>query len=268
MAISARQFATPFAATASWLKTLAFYALELSVFLVFFALYFLLRGAAPTDVPQATGNALRIIQLERDLGVFREAAWQQAALGQQWLIDLANVVYMHLHLNLLLLAGFFIFRTDNRKYRVVRNALLLSAFIGVPFYHLIPVTPPRLMSQSGYDFGFVDTLADVRRPRPGPLANWYAAIPSSHFGWILLLTFAVFWTWTSRWLRTGMLGFLALMWWAIVVTANHYFFDMVLGAAIVSVTFVLALWFERWADAHPTAMRRCTFWVGPVRVPF
>jgi hypothetical protein len=151
---------------------------------------------------------------------------------------------------------------------VIRNALLLSAFIGVPFYHFIPVTPPRLMEASGYHFGFVDTLIDVRRPRPGPLANWYAAIPSYHFGWILLLVIGTWWCWCSAWLRGGMIAFAGLMWWSIVVTGNHYFFDMVLGAAIVMATFGIALTFERWADRNPQALSRFTFQVGPVRVPF
>src|SRR5690606_19500862 len=127
-----------------------------------------------------------------------------------------NITYMHLHLNLLLVMGFFIFRTDMKKYRVLRNALLLSAFIGVPFYHLFPVTPPRLLAASGHDFGFVDTLIDVRRPRPGSLANWYAAVPSYHFGWILLLAIGSWWCWCSKGIRAAMILFAGWMWYSIV----------------------------------------------------
>jgi len=268
MAITSREWSSPAAASLSFFRVLGQYAVEIAVFLVFFAVYFLLRGAAPENVPKATDNALTIIRWEQSLGVFWERAWQEAALPHGWLIDIANVTYMHLHLNLLLVMGFFFFWTDSRKYRVIRNALLLSAFVGVPFYHFIPVTPPRLMEAAGYDFGFVDTLIEVRRPRPGSLANWYAAIPSYHFGWILLLVIGTWWCWCSRWLRGAFIAFAGLMWWAIVVTGNHYFFDMVLGAAIVMVTFAVALWFERWGERNPEKLRWFTFRVGNVRVPF
>ena len=61
MALSTRQLSTPFATTASWLRSLGLYVVEMAVFFPFFAAYFLLRGAAPTNVPVATDNALRII---------------------------------------------------------------------------------------------------------------------------------------------------------------------------------------------------------------
>jgi len=268
MAISAREWSRPASASLSLLRVLGFYALELSVALVFIGVYFLLRGAASDDVPKATANALTIIGWEKSLGVFWEPAWQAAALPHGWLIDIANVTYMHLHLNLIVVMGFFLFRTDSRKYRVIRNALLLSAFVGVPFYHLVPVTPPRLMEAAGHDFGFVDTLVSERRPRPGALANWYAAIPSYHFGWILLLVIGTWWCWRSLVLRVGSVAFAGLMWWAIVATGNHYFFDMVLGAIIVLGTFALALAFERWADRNPGRVAKFTFRLGPVRIPF
>ncbi|MCC7363728.1 MAG: phosphatase PAP2 family protein [Dehalococcoidia bacterium] len=268
MAVSTRTIAPPLATTASWLRSLGFYALEMAVFMVFFAAYFLLRGAAPTDVDKATDNALRIIELEQALGIFREAGWQQAALPHDWLIDIANMIYMHLHINLLLVVGFFFFRTDNRKFRIIKNALLLSAFIGVPFYHYIPVTPPRLLADAGHDFGFVDTLIDTRRPRPGSLANWYAAIPSYHFGWILLMTYGAWGCWSSRLVRAAFIAFAGLMWWSIVVTGNHYFLDMVLGALIVTITLALAVAFERWADRHPRWLKRLTIRAGEARIPF
>jgi len=249
-------------------KTLGLYLMEMAVFFIFFAAYFFLRGAAGDDVASANANALKIIDTEKTFGIFHEAAWQQAALPHKWLMDMANITYMHLHLNLLLVMGFFFFLTDRKKYRVLRNALLLSAFIGIPFYHFFPVTPPRLLAEHGMNFGFVDTLVDWRRPRPGSLANWYAAVPSYHFGWILLLAIGTWWCWCSPYLRAAMIAFAAFMWFSIVVTGNHYFLDMVIGALIVSCTFIAAYTFERWTERHPGAIRRFTLNVQGVRIPF
>lgn len=267
MTVTAREWNASLSAS-SLLRNLGLYAMEMSVFLIFFGVYVIARGAADPSVADATANARRIIDLEQSLGVFREAGWQHAALPHSWLMDIANFTYMYLHVNLLLVAGFFFFVTDKRKYRVIRNALLLAAFIGVPFYHLYPVTPPRLLAQSGIDYGFFDSLAELRRPRPGGLANWYAAIPSYHFGWILLMTIGAWWCWKSVAIRIAAVAFLALMWWSIVVTANHYFFDMVLGGAICAATFAAAYTFERWADRKPPSLRRVTRTVQNVRLPF
>ena len=54
VALSTRTLAPPLATTASWLRTIGLYGLEMAVFMVFFSAYFLLRGAAPLDIPLAT----------------------------------------------------------------------------------------------------------------------------------------------------------------------------------------------------------------------
>lgn len=248
-------------------KSLALYGIEMTVFLVFFALYFVLRGIAPDRVDLATGNAMTIVDLELALHVFWEPAWQREALQSDAAVEFGNFMYLYMHLPFLAVFGFFVFHADRRKHRVIRNAILLAAFIGIPFYHLIPVTPPRLMAESGIDLGFVDTLASERRPRPGPLTNWYAAIPSYHFGWILLGAIGTWWTWKSVILRAGAVIFAAAMWWSIVITGNHYFLDMVLGAIVCTGALFGALWWERWHDRHQAASKRFLY-CDDVRLPF
>jgi hypothetical protein len=249
------------------LKSLALYGIEMSVFLIFFAVYFLLRGIAPDRPALATDNAMWIVDLERGLGVFWEPAWQRQALGSTTAIDLGNFVYLNMHLPFLAVFGFFIFHAQRRKHRVIRNTLIISMFLGVPFYHLIPVTPPRLLAENGIDLGFVDTIVAHQRPRPGPLTNWYAAIPSFHYGWNLVLVIGVWWVWKSPWIRGAAVAFSALMWWSIVVTANHYFLDMAFGAALCLLAFWLALRWERWHDTHERASRKFLY-CDDVRLPF
>jgi hypothetical protein len=58
------------------------------------------------------------------------------------------------------------------------------------------------------------------------------------------------------------------MWWAIVVTGNHYFLDMVAGAGMVTVAFLLVRRFERWAEQNPAKASKFTVRVGPLRLPF
>lgn len=247
-------------------KSLALYGIEMTAFLVFFAVYFLLRGIAPDRLDVSTANALTIVDMERALHIFWEPAWQREAMQSDTAVQFGNFMYMYMHIPFLVVFGFFIFHADRRKHRVIRNAILLSAFVGIPFYHLLPVTPPRLMAESGIDLGFIDTLASERRPRPGPFTNWYAAIPSYHFGWILLGTIGAWWVWKPVWLRAGAVLFAVAMWWSIVITANHYFLDMVLGAVICTGTFLAALWWERWHDRHEAASKRFLY-CDDVRLP-
>jgi len=249
-------------------RGLILYSVDMVVVLAFVFLYFLGRGAPPDRVELATRNAFHIVDAEKALGVWWEPAWQQAMIGNGRLVDVANFTYMDLHLPFLAVFGLAFFVADTRKHRVIRNAILLSAFLAIPIYYLFPVTPPRLMPSAGYPLGIWDTIPDSAREKPGSLANWYAAVPSYHFGWIALAMAGVWWTWKHWLLRAAAVAFAALMWWSIVVTGNHYFLDMIAGAAMVSGAFYLALRFERWAEANPEKVDRFTVRWGELRLPF
>lgn len=267
--VEAEVLSGPWWAPIELVRKALYYALDMAVFIPLFIVYFLLRGLPPDRVDVATDNATGIIELEETIGVFHEATWQDAILHNATLVDLANFTYLNLHMHVLVAMGFLFFLTDARKHRVIRNTILLSAFVAVPIYHIFPVTPPRLLASAGHaHFGFVDTIPADVRDKPGALANWYAAVPSYHFGWIALAALGVWWCWKSWVLRAGAVLFAVFMWWAIVVTGNHYFFDMVAGAAVVGLCFLLVRAFEQWAELNPEKVRRFTVRVGPLRLPF
>ena len=267
--VEVESFRNPLRAAGEFVAKVAYYALDMAVFVPLFIVYFLLRGLPPDRVGEATDNATQIIELEETLGVFHEPTWQDAILHNSRLVDIANFTYLNLHMPLLVALGFLFFLVDSRKHRVIRNTILLSAFVAVPVYIIFPVTPPRLLASAGHaHFGFVDTIPAEVRDKPGALANWYAAVPSYHFGWIALAAMGVWWCWKSWILRAAAVAFAGFMWWAIVVTGNHYFFDMVAGAAVVGMCFVVVRAFEQWAELNPAAVRRFTVRVGPLRLPF
>jgi len=248
-------------------RTALAFAAELVVFLALFFLYFVVRGLPDDDVAKATRNALDIVSLERSLGIYYEPGWQDAALRNDALVDLANFTYRFLHLPLLAVIGLAFFLADTRKFRVLRNAILLSGFMAAFIYYFYPVTPPRLLAEHGANLGFVDTLAGLRQVKPGPLTNHYAAMPSYHFGWILLATIGTWWISRSVILRTAAVALAVLMWWAVVVTGNHFFLDMVGGAAMVLVALLLALRWERFVESKPSLRRRFPAVFGH-RLPF
>ena len=77
--------------------------------------------------------------------------------------------------------------------------------------------------------------------QPPGLTNQYAAFPSLHFGWNLLVGVAVWGATRSAVLRLLSIVGSAAMAGAVVLTANHYVLDLVGGAIVV----LFALWVVR-----------------------
>jgi membrane-associated phospholipid phosphatase len=66
--------------------------------------------------------------------------------------------------------------------------------------------------------------------QPPALVNQYAALPSFHFGWNLLIGLGIVRCAARAWLKAVGVVAPALMGLATVLTANHYLLDLVLGA--------------------------------------
>ena len=228
---------------------------ELGLTVVALLVYFLIRGSHPDNVPASLNRTFALIRFEQRLGIFHESTFQALFLHHSWLIDFANIVYVWGMYPVMLAVAIWLAFTDLGRFRYVRNIMLVSACFGIAGYWLFPAAPPRLMG--GY--GFVDTLhlasSNVKDLQPGPFVNAYAALPSFHFAWVALVCVAA-WFNTRNWvIRSLAVAVTLLMFWAIVVTANHLFVDLVLGVAVVLLSWLVLL-AATWASrvlAHLTA---------------
>lgn len=222
--------------------------------------YFLIRGAHQDDIPASAARTVGVIRLESALGLFHEPAWQKAFLSHPWLIEVANAIYFWGEYTAVISTGIWLSLRDIQYFRFIRNVLLISAVLGIAGYWLLPAAPPRLLAASGYDYGFVDTLhsgtqSGVHDLQPGPFVNYYAALPSFHFAWVVLAAVGV-WARTESHLARGFVATLsATMFWAIVVTANHLFFDMALGVAVVAVSWLIATLLYSVAERYRCGIR-------------
>jgi hypothetical protein len=218
-------------------------SLEMLGTVAFVLFYFLLRGSRPEDLENSVQRSLHIINFEQRIGIFHEITWQQFFINNAVLMETANFVYAWLHFPVMLVIAIWLVFRDVERFRFVRNVLVVSAMIGVVSYWLLPTAPPRLMELHGYDFGFVDTVhgtaSNVSYFQPGPFVNDYAAVPSFHFAWIALSSAAIWITTQNRWARTGAIAMSVVMWWAVTVTGNHYFFDMIMGGVVVWVSWMI-----------------------------
>lgn len=221
------------------------YAAREIVLIVFaYFLYFLVRGLTEGSPERAFINAADVIDIEERLGVAWEHEMQGWITGSQTMMALMNWVYIYGHWPVIAVVAFWLLIWHPREYQVVRNAFLISGGIGLIVFATYPVAPPRLL-----DIGLVDTVTEQSRVyrvlQPPALVNQYAAIPSLHFGWNLLIGIVLVWVARAPAARVFGLVMPPLMFLSIVMTANHFVIDGILGAAVALLGLGLALWLRK-----------------------
>lgn len=200
-------------------------------------LYSLVRGLTDDRVDVAFDNAERVISFERGMGMFIEPDLQAAIVGTPWSVDVANAIYIA-YWPIIIGAAVWLLFAHRAEFPLYRNALLISGALGLALFAAFPLAPPRFLH------GFADTIAaesdGYRSFNASALVNEYAAMPSMHFGWVLLVGIAIITLSSNRLLKTVGVVLPVLMLWSIVVTGNHYILDAVVGGAVVLAGLSLA----------------------------
>ena len=205
---------------------------ELGILIPAYFAYFAVRGLAEAREAQAFHRAIDIIELEQTLGIFWEPDLQSAIMRFDWLVNVANWTYIWGHWPVIVFAAAWLFLLHRDAYSVYRNAFLISGAVGLIIFYALPVAPPRFMDA----WGFVDTITErsqaSRVLQPPAFVNQYAAMPSLHFGWNLLVGIAIFQH--SRSILPKVIGVAlpVVMFASIVLTANHYIIDGLAGGTL------------------------------------
>lgn len=206
-------------------------------------LYFGIRNATAGNLDVALANAGRLVRLERLLGIGWERGLQGAVLSSDTLVAAANWVYIFGHWPVILGVATWLYVRRHDHYVLLRNAMFASGLIGFLFFALFPVAPPRLL-----EHGFVDTVTDrsdaYRALQPPGLTNQYAAFPSLHAGWNLLVAIVLAMAVTSIVVRLAALALPVAMGLAVVATANHFVIDIAGGIVVVLVGLAIALFVQ------------------------
>lgn len=237
---------------------------EVEIVLAAYFTYFAVRGATEGAASTAVANAHRIEDFEKAFGIFIEPDLQDTIVDHSLLVDAANLVYIWGHWPVISVVALWLFTRRQPTYLLFRNAFLISGAIGLVWFWLFPVAPPRLA-----ELGLVDTVVErsnfYRVLQPPQLTNQFAAFPSLHFGWNLLMGLALYWYTTNRAVRAFGLLLPAAMFVAIVLTANHYIIDGVAGGAIALFGLWAAVWLQRRRDRRSDAAeaRAGTVATGP-----
>ena len=217
-----------------------------------FLLYFVVRGSVVDREAAALRHAVDIVDAERGLGFYWEPRLNASILDYGALIQFFNAVYFWLDFPFIVAIGLWMYFFGHRhEYTVARDALLASGAIALVIYHLYPVAPPRLL---GPEYGFVDTLEkythlSYQADSAQPFVNPYAAMPSLHYGWAVLVGGVLFWTTRSIWLRGIAVLVPAGQFTSILFTANHFVLDAMVGLVVGLLGLLIAMALQQWGYA-------------------
>ncbi|KAG9252299.1 PAP2 superfamily-domain-containing protein [Emericellopsis atlantica] len=230
-------------------------------------------------VDVARRHALQLIHLEQRLHIFWEIGFQQWFLEHPTLLHWINRTYSFIHIpGTIFFLVILYYLTTTRKRRVMsgrvnsdnvsagpalyearRRTMAMCNLIAFVIFTLWPCMPPRLLSDPNYkgenaeeakSFGFVDTVHSKTGESSvwttNKFCNQYAAMPSLHFGYSLLIGLTVATlpinglrptSWKRIAIVVGGMCYPALILTAIVATANHFILDAVAGAIVCAIAW-------------------------------
>jgi PAP2 superfamily len=213
--------------------------------LLFYAAYHgysVVRGLAddPGAASAAFDNARGIISLEQTLGFFVEADIQSWVSGSNFIIDGASWVYLNAQTSVTVGALFFIYMWRNPSFYFVRNMMMVAMGIALVGYVVYPTAPPRFFPEWGF-FDSVQDFAGVSDDSSvNALFNPYAAIPSMHVAFGIMIGWSLARLVTNRVLKAFWWAYPVLVTFVIVATANHFLMDAVLGALTAALSALAA----------------------------
>ncbi|MBI2724193.1 MAG: phosphatase PAP2 family protein [Chloroflexi bacterium] len=228
---------------------------EIGLSVVAFLLYFIVRGLVVDREGEALDNAQRIMRFERAIGIFWEPRLQEWVLPRQEWINVFNFIYFWLDFPLIVGIGFWLYFFRRHQYTIARDAILLSGAIALVIYNFFPVMPPRLLP-TGEFVGTIEKYNQLSYQAQSLKAfvNPYAAVPSLHFGWAMIIGGALVVSVRNPLVRLFGLFLPWAQFAAIVFTANHYIVDAVAGMVVGLAGLALAAALQAWF--YPALNRR------------
>lgn len=200
--------------------------------------YFGVRGLTEGSQERAYRNAERLIELERRLNLDVELVVQQVISENDHVLTVANWIYIFGHWPVIVATLVWLAVTRRDDFYDLRNAVFISGAIGLLIFATWAVMPPRLFSAQ-----FMDTVTlrsnAYRVLQPPALINKYAAVPSLHFGWNLLVGIAWIRATSSRLVKIAGVLMPMAMAFAVVATANHWMADVVVGGMVAGTGWFL-----------------------------
>jgi hypothetical protein len=205
-----------------------------------FLIYKLGRQLATGHSAEAFQNAHHVWDWERALHLPGEGAVQSALVHSDTAIHFANTYYATVHFPATVAFLVWLYLRRPTHYVWARRVLALVTGAALVIHLTFPLAPPRLLAEAGLiDTGqvFGPTVYGAS-PEADTLSNQFAAMPSLHFGWALMVAVGLIVATRSRrrwlWLLHPLVTLLV-----IVGTANHYWLDAIVASALLGIALAV-----------------------------
>jgi hypothetical protein len=229
-------------------------AFQVGIFVALGAMYALSGPWGRAHAEDAMANAASVYDFESAHGL----AWEPGL--QAWVLDghpLLRALGDHTYFlcqftisNALLL---WIYARRAASFPLVRDALIGANIVAFVFSIAYAVAPPRLVPE----IGMVDTMGandvNMQSGLVQALNNPYAAMPSLHASYAVVLGIAGVMLTRRWWARALWAIYPVVVFYSIIVTANHFVLDAVVGVLALVVTPLVVLprqSCERWRSGR------------------
>ena len=213
------------------------FAFQFVIWVGFYVVYQVARGAADRSVYEAFQNGEWILRTQKHLGALFEPTVQRLVDGSTLMIWLTSYTYWLSQFAVVGLTLLWVYFRHHERFAGFRNWLIAANLVGLVGYILVPTAPPRMFPE----WGFVDTLAQYSSINHDSglisfAANPYAAMPSLHAMDALIVGLVMFGLVRSRLAKALWLAWPVWVGFAVISTGNHYWLDVVAGFLLALVT--------------------------------
>src|SRR6516225_1308380 len=197
---------------------------QCSLFLAAYFAYRLARGLVEGRATAAFQHARQLISIERTLHLFVEPSVQAWASGSHLVMVTASWTYVNAQGPVTIGALLYLYVRHNGNFYFVRNMFMIAMAIALVGYAVFPTAPPRFLPE----WGFVDSVSDVTGVQVSHssvfegLVNPYAAMPSMHVAFALIIGWPLARMLRSRVARVLWLCYPLVIAFVIIATANHF----------------------------------------------
>lgn len=228
----------------AWAATRHSLSIEAAAVVGLYAAYETARGLVAGNEAEADRHARDVMAVERALHVFAEADVQRAAHSLPGFAELLGGAYLTLHLSVTGALLLWLYRRRPAAFPFARTAFLLASAFSLVGFVLYPTAPPRLAG-----IGIADTISaeriDINHGLVSSLYNPYAAFPSMHIAYALLVAYCVAAATRHRLVRTLAWLYPPTVLLVVVATGNHFFVDAAAGALIAALAIAGAVLLTR-----------------------
>jgi len=212
-------------------------ALQFVIWMGFYAVYQIARGAADRSVYEAFQNGEWVLRTQQDLGALFEPTVQRLVDGSSVMVALTSWTYWLSQFAVVGITLLWVYFRHHERFAGFRNWLIAANLVGLVGYVFVPTAPPRMFPE----WGFVDTLAQhAAISHDSGLIAWgsnpYAAMPSLHAMDAFIVGVVMFGLVRSRLAKALWLAWPAWVAFAVISTGNHYWLDVVAGIVLAGVT--------------------------------